>query len=388
MKELILVRCGEIMLKGLNRPYFENKLLGNIKKSINEYGKSRIVKSYGRIFIEPLDNNFDNEGAIERLTKVFGIVSVSPVICVNSDFEEIKKYSLNIAKQQLEEGIGTTFKVETKRANKKFPLISPEINRDLGAYLLSELPSLTVDVINPSFVINVEIRDNTYLFTKIFSSLGGLPVGSSGKAMLLLSGGIDSPVAGWMMSKRGIKLDAVHYYSYPYTSERSKEKVIDLVKSLSLYCFNINLYVIPFTDIQLEIAKKCPKDQVTIIIRRTMMKIAEKLSAATGALALITGESLGQVASQTIQGLTVTNAAVQAPVFRPLIGMDKSEVIDIAKTIGTYETSILPYEDCCTMFTAKHPETKPKLKEILISESILDLECLIDKAIENVEVIM
>jgi thiamine biosynthesis protein ThiI len=387
MKKIILARCGEIMLKGLNRYYFENKLVSNIRKTLNELGKAKVSKSHGRIFIEPEDETFDIEKAIEKLSKVFGIVSVSPVLCINNDFEEIKKYSLYIAIRQIDKGVGTTFKVETKRANKEFYMNSPEINRELGAYLLSELPSLSVHVNNPSFIVSVEIRDFTYLFTEIIPSFGGLPVGSSGKAMLLLSGGIDSPVAGWMMAKRGIEMDAVHFYSYPYTGERSKEKVIELAKILSTYCYNINLHVVPFTDIQLEIADKCPHDQLTIIMRRIMMIIAERLAKSSGALALITGESLGQVASQTIQSLSVTNASVNMPVFRPLIGMDKNEVIEIARKINTYETSILPYEDCCTVFVAKHPETKPKLERILVSESNLDVEQLINKALEDIEVI-
>lgn len=378
------------MLKGLNRYYFEDKLVSNIKKTLSklgESGKARVIKSHGRIFIEPQDESFDFEKAIERLSKIFGIVSISPVLRINTDFEEIKKHSLYIVKKQLDKGIGTTFKVETKRANKNFHMNSPEINRELGSYLLSELPSLSVDVSYPSFIVNVEVRDFTYLFIDIIPSFGGMPVGSSGKAMLLLSGGIDSPVAGWMMAKRGIEIDAVHFYSYPYTSERSKEKVIDLAKILSQYCYSINLHIVPFTDIQLEIADKCPHDQLTIIMRRVMMIIAERLAKYSGALALITGESLGQVASQTIQSLTVTNSVVKMPVFRPLIGMDKNEVIEIARKIKTYDTSILPYEDCCTVFVAKHPETKPKLERILASESKLNIEELVKKALEGVEII-
>jgi thiamine biosynthesis protein ThiI len=387
MEEIILIRYGEIMLKGLNRSYFENKLVSNIKNTLNKLGKTKIIRSHGRIFIESQDEAFDREKAIGRLEKVFGIVSISPVLRIANNFENIKKHSLHIAKQQIEEGAGTTFKIETKRSNKKFHMNTPEINSELGAYLLSELPALKVDVNNPSFTVHVEIRDFTYLFTKIYPSFGGLPVGSSGKAMLLLSGGIDSPVAGWMMAKRGVEIEAIHFYSYPYTSERSKEKVIELAKELSSYCLNINLHIVPFTDIQLEIANKCPKDQLTIIMRRVMMSIAKKIAESTRCNALITGESLGQVASQTIQSLSVTNASIDMPIFRPLIGMDKNEIIEIAKKINTYETSILPYEDCCTVFVAKHPETKPKLKNILLSESNLDLNKLIEKASGNVETI-
>ncbi|NSW92235.1 MAG: tRNA 4-thiouridine(8) synthase ThiI [Firmicutes bacterium] len=387
MKKVILVRYGEIMLKGLNRSSFENKLISNIKRALYTLGKAKIEKSQGRIYVEPEDEKFDVEKAMEKLSRVFGIVSISPALCVNNDFEEIKKCALYITKEALAKGIGTTFKVETKRGNKKFHMDSPEINRELGGYLLSELPLLRVDVNNPSFIVSVEVREFTYVYTELITGYGGLPVGTNGKAMLLLSGGIDSPVAGWMMTKRGVEIDAVHFYSYPYTSERSKEKVIELAKILSLYCYDINLHIVPFTHVQLEIAEKCPHDQMTIIMRRIMMMISEKLAESTGSLALITGESMGQVASQTIQSLAVTNAAVSMPVFRPLIGMDKNEVIDIARKIKTYNTSILPYEDCCTVFVAKHPETKPRLEKILLSESKLDIDKLIKEALEGIETI-
>lgn len=387
MDRLIMIRYGEIMLKGLNRSFFENKLVSNIKEALNGMENAKLDKKRGRIFIEPRDDSFDIEKAIKRLTKVFGIVSVSPVWRVNNDFEEIKNCAFNITKELLDKGIGTTFKVETKRGNKQFYMDTPEINRELGAYLLSQFPFLTVDVNNPSFTVNVEVREFTYLYTEVIHGFGGMPVGSNGKAMLLISGGIDSPVAGWMMAKRGLEIDAVHFYSYPYTSERSKEKVIDLMKVLSEYCHKTNLYVVPFTDIQLEIADKCPHDQMTIIMRRIMMKIAEKLAEKTGARALITGESLGQVASQTLQAIEVTNAAVKMPVFRPLIGMDKNEVIEIARKIQTFDISILPFEDCCTVFVAKHPETKPRLDRIIKSESKLDMDRLINEALETTEII-
>jgi thiamine biosynthesis protein ThiI len=263
---------------------------------------------------------------------------------------------------------------------------SLEISRDLGAHILKNVPELSVDVKNPQFILYVEVRDFTYIYSEIIPAVCGMPVGTNGKAMLLLSGGIDSPAAGWMIAKRGVEIDAVHYYSYPYTSERAKEKVIELAKILASYCYNINLHIVPFTDIQMEIYEKCPHEELTIIMRRIMMQIAEKIAEKTGSLALVTGESIGQVASQTIHSLAVTNAAVSMPVFKPLIGMDKNEVVNIAKKIGTYETSILPYEDCCTVFVAKHPVTRPKLDRIVLSESKLDLAGLMDKAIENTEV--
>ena len=386
-KNVILVRYGEIMLKGLNRSTFEKKLISNIRYSLNGIGPISVERSQGRVFIEPLDDNYDTDKAMDILTRVFGIVSVSPAVKINSDFEDMKQNAFKLTKEAIEAGKGKTFKVITKRGNKKFPMDSPEINSELGGFLLESFPSIAVDVNTPSFVIYVEVREFTYLYTEIIHSNGGLPVGTNGKAMLLLSGGIDSPVAAWMMAKRGLEIDAVHFYSYPYTSERSKEKVIDLAKILTLYCQSINLYIVPFTEIQEQISDKCPHDQMTIIMRRIMMIIAEKLAAKAGALALITGESLGQVASQTIQSISVTNASVSVPVFRPLIGMDKNEVISLARKIGTFETSILPYEDCCTVFVAKHPETRPKLDRIIYSESKLDVDSLINNALENVELI-
>lgn len=387
MKRVILVRYGEIILKGLNRPVFEDKLISNIKKSLYGLGKISVIKSQGRIYVEPEMDDYEFETAMDRLTKVFGIVSVSPVWKINSDFEEIKEYSLQMVKNLMQRKSYTTFKVETKRGNKKFPMESPQISMELGGYILENIPSLKVDVHNPAFVFYVEVREFTYIYSEIIPANGGLPLGTNGKAMLLLSGGIDSPVAGWMMAKRGVEIEAVHFYSYPYTSERAKEKVIELAKILSTFCSQIKLHIVPFTDIQLEINDKCPEEQLTIIMRRAMMVIAERIARSAGALALITGESMGQVASQTIQSLAVTNAVVEMPVFRPLIGMDKNEVVDIARKIDTFETSILPYEDCCTVFVAKHPNTKPKLEKILNSEAKLQIDELIEKAIENTELI-
>jgi len=387
MKKVILVRYGEIILKGLNRSVFEDKLVGNIKKALYGLGKIDVIKSQARIFVEPDSEDYDFETAMDRLVKVFGIVSISPVWKIPSDFEEIKKYSLMMAADLVDRKKASTFKVETKRGNKRFPMESPEVNMELGAHILENIPALKVDVHNPSFILYVEIRENTYIYSEIVPANGGLPVGTNGKAVLLLSGGIDSPVAGWMMAKRGVEIEAVHFHSYPYTSERAKEKVVELTRILSTYCFEINLHVVPFTEIQLEINEKCPQDQLTIIMRRFMMKISERIAESVGALALVTGESIGQVASQTMQSLGVTNAAVSMPVFRPLIGMDKNEVIEIARRINTFETSILPYEDCCTLFVAKHPKTKPQLEKILLSESRLQVEELINRAVESTEVL-
>ncbi|OPZ84760.1 MAG: putative tRNA sulfurtransferase [Firmicutes bacterium ADurb.Bin419] len=387
MKRVILVRYGEILLKGLNRPTFERKLIDNIRKAIHSLGKAGVFKSQARIYIEPEALDYDFDEAINLLTKVFGIVSVSPVWKIETDYEVLKEKSVVMVKDLLSRKGYKTFKVETKRGNKSFPMDSPEISRELGGHILENFPELSVDVKNPEFIFYVEVREFTYIYSEIIPAVCGMPTGTNGKAVLLLSGGIDSPVAGWMIAKRGVELDAVHFYSYPYTSERAKEKVIELAKILTLYGIKMNLHIVPFTDIQLEINEKCPQDQLTIIMRRVMMTIAERIAEKVGALALVTGESVGQVASQTIQSLYVTNSVVKMPVFRPLIGMDKNEVIDIARKIGTFETSILPYEDCCTVFVAKHPNTKPVLEKILQFEKKAELEGLIDKAIENTEVI-
>ncbi len=407
MKKVILVRYGEIILKGLNRPVFEDKLMGNIKKALYGLGKISVIRSQARIYIEPVEESYDFDTAIGKLVHVFGIVSVSIVLKIASDFEEIKKYSLELAKEhvdklsmsagrrsqrnhcdELQSSPGSvSFKVEAKRGDKHFPMQSPEICLELGGYLLDNIPALRVDVHKPDFIFYVEVRESSYIYCDIIPSYGGLPIGTNGKAILLLSGGIDSPVAGWMMAKRGMEIEAVHFYSYPYTSERAKDKVISLAKILARYCYRIKLHIVPFTEIQLEINEKCPEDQLTILMRRVMMKIAEKIALRNSAQALITGESLGQVASQTIQALAVTNASVAMPVFRPLIGMDKNEVIEIARKIDTFETSILPYEDCCTVFVAKHPKTKPKLEEIIKYEEALSEE-KIEKAVQETETII
>jgi len=387
MKKVILVRYGEIILKGLNRPVFEDKLVKNIRRAIYGLGKVEIIKSQARIFIEPEEDNYDFEAAVSKIIRVFGIVSVSIVLKTESNFDKIKEHCLMLAKEKTKDSKSTvTFKVEAKRGDKKFPMKSPEICAEIGAYLLENLPVLKVDVNDPDFIMYIEVRESTFIYCDIIPSYGGLPIGTNGKAMLLLSGGIDSPVAGWMMAKRGMEIEAVHFYSYPYTSERAKEKVISLAKIMSEYCYRIKLHIVPFTDIQLEINDKAPYDQITVVMRRVMMKIAQMIAEKEGCHALITGESLGQVASQTVQALAVTNAAVQMPVLRPLIGMDKNEVIEIARKIGTFETSILPYEDCCTVFVAKHPKTKPKLKEILEIEEKLELDELIEKAIKDTEI--
>lgn len=387
IEKVILIRIGEIILKGLNRTVFESKLISNMKKSIYGLGKIAVVKSQSRIYIEPEALDFDFDKAIEKLSKVFGVVSLSKVWKINTDYEVIKEHALRLANDLILRKGFKTFKVDTKRGNKSFPMESPEISREIGAYLLDQIPSLHVDVIKPDFTVYIEVRESTYIYSEIIPAHGGMPVGTNGKAMLLLSGGIDSPVAGWMIAKRGVEISAIHFYSYPYTSERAKEKVIELTKLIAEYCYEINLHIVPFTEIQLEINDKCPEDQSTIIMRRIMMRISENIAISVGAQALITGESIGQVASQTMHGLVVTDAAVSMPVFRPLIGMDKNEVIALARKINTFETSILPYEDCCTVFVAKHPKTKPTLEGVIKIEKDINFVDLVKTAIANTEVI-
>ncbi|HHU91364.1 MAG TPA: tRNA 4-thiouridine(8) synthase ThiI [Clostridiaceae bacterium] len=387
MDKIILVRYEEIFLKGLNKHIFENKLIKNIRQKLAGLGNTKVTKSQSRIYIESPDADFDIKEAIFILTKIFGIASVSPVIRIKSDYEMIKKTSLSMVGELIERKSHKTFKVETKRGNKSFPMNSPQICADLGGYILSNFPQLKVDVHNPDFILYVEIRENTYLYSEIIPSVKGLPTGTGGLATLLLSGGIDSPVAGWMVAKRGVELEAVYFHSYPYTSDRAKDKVIKLAEYLAEYCMNITLHVVPFTEIQTAINEKCPHEYITIIMRRYMMMIAEKIAEKSGSLALVTGEAIGQVASQTMESMLVTENAVSLPVYRPLIGMDKNEVIDIAKRIGTFETSILPYEDCCTVFVAKHPVIKPSLQKTLEYEKVLNTENLINNALIKTEVI-
>lgn len=383
MKEIVLVKYGEIILKGLNRPVFENLLIKNIKNALKSLGDISVTRAQAAIYVEPSDG-VDIDDIIERLEKIFGILSITRAGVVEKDIEKIKCAAAQYCGDDIAEG--GSFKVEAKRADKKFPLKSPEICREVGEYILSEVDGATVDVHNPAHTVMVEVRDfAAYVYCKKLAAQGGLPTGCGGKAMLLLSGGIDSPVAGYMIAKRGVELEALNFFSYPYTSERAKEKVISLAATLAGFTSRIKLHIVPFTNIQLAIRDNCPEEHLTLIMRRFMMKIAERVARANNAEALITGESLGQVASQTMQALHVTNSVVDMPVFRPLIGMDKEEIVRISRKIDTFETSILPYEDCCTVFTPKHPTTKPKLDRIIKSESVLDAEALINEAIEGIE---
>lgn len=385
--DLILLKYGEIALKGLNKPLFEGKLVDNIKSRLEKIGKFSVKRAQSTIYVEPIEEGLDMEAAVESLSQVFGIVNICPVMKCAKDMESIAKAAVECvnATRTTEK----TFKVEAKREDKRFPLNSPQICMQLGGKILEAVEGIAVDVHKPEIMVNVEVRQEAYVYTKKIKGAGGMPIGTNGKATILLSGGIDSPVAGYMIAKRGVELEAVHFHSHPYTSDRAKEKVIDLAKQMSKYCGKIRLHVVPFTQIQLDIIEKCPENYLTVIMRRLMMRIAEKISAREGSAALITGESIGQVASQTMESLVCTDNAVSQPVFRPCIGMDKEEIVTVSKKIGTYETSILPYEDCCTIFVPKHPKTKPHLDEIIEAEKALgDIEAALDAAVAEEEILV
>ncbi len=378
-----MIRYGEIHLKGLNRPYFESLLKKRIVSALKEF-ECRVERGDGRYFVYGVS---ETEAAINKLKKVFGVHSISPVLATEKTMENIYATCVQSMAETLAFDHIKTFKVESKRSDKRFPLKSPELSREVGGHILQHFPELSVNVVEPDCKLFVEVRDKVYIYTRSVPGQGGMPTGCAGKVTLLLSGGIDSPVAGYMCAKRGVELSCVHFHSFPFTGEQSKQKVLDLAKLLSEYVGSFSLHVVHFTDIQQEIYKKCPHEELTIIMRRYMMDIASRIAKKTGGQALVTGESIGQVASQTLESLGCTDAAVDMPVFRPLIGMDKVEIIDIARRIGTFETSILPFEDCCTIFVAKHPKTKPNLEAIVESEKVLDKEALIADALEKTEVI-
>ena len=379
MQELLLVRYGEIFLKGLNRPYFIRALVRKIRYAVRGMNAEVWVHD-GRIFVRGFS---DLDECIRRVTRVFGVHSVSPAVEMpKDDFDAICDQAIQMTK-----GLTGTFKVNARRSDKRYPMDSPAINEEAGYRILSANPDLKVDVHHPDYMVNIEIRDMAYLYVRSIPAVGGMPVGTNGNATLLLSGGIDSPVAGWMIAKRGVQINAVHFHSYPYTSDRAKEKVLDLARQMSFSCCGIKVFVVPFTEIQMQIHEKCPEEYTTLIMRRYMMRIAERIARQEDSEALITGESIGQVASQTMTALSTTDQVVGMPVFRPLIGFDKSEIIEIARKIGTLEISELPYEDCCTVFTPRHPATRPKLEKILEGEKRLDSDALIERALEGTEMI-
>lgn len=382
---ILIVKYGEIGVKGKNRYIFENRLIRNIRNMLKPIGRFNVYKEYGRIYVDLED--YDYEEVIEEVRKVFGIVGVCPGVRAKKDYDTLKEIALKMLEEKIEAGY-KTFKVESRRGDKSFGLTSQEMSMDIGGYLLSKVGDrINVDVRNPEVKIKCEYREfHTMVYSDTIPGYGGLPLGTNGRAMSLLSGGIDSPVATCMVAKRGMEVEAVHFHSYPFTSERSQEKVKDLAKILAKYCGRVRLHKVNILEIQKAIGENCNEEEATILSRRFMMRIAQRLSEKRHCDALITGESIGQVASQTIQGLTCTNAVVDLPVFRPLIAMDKSDIVDIAKKIGTFETSILPEEDCCSVFSPRKPVTKPRLEKIEKSETALDIEKLVQDAIDKIEV--
>lgn len=384
MKEIVLVKYGEMVLKGLNKRSFEDMLTKNIKRRLKNLGRFQITSAQSTTYITPLDDDIDLSEVIDRVGKIFGIAALCRACVCEKDFGDITAKSIDYLDDILSGA--KTFKVNAKRADKAFPMKSPEICAELGGILLEKFPNLTVDVKNPEVTVTVEIRDtNAYIHAENIKGAGGLPVGSSGKAMLLLSGGIDSPVAAYMMAKRGVRITAIHYVSPPYTSERAQLKVEQLCEKLTDYCGGIAFYCVPFTEIQEAIKDNCPEEYFTVIMRRLMMEIAQRIAEKDNCLALITGESVGQVASQTMSAIACTDAVCRIPVFRPLVGMDKTEIIEIARKIDTFETSVLPYEDCCTVFTPRHPKVRPSLSDVEKAQGKFDFEPLIVKAVEGTE---
>lgn len=383
MNEIILIKDGELSLKGLNRSTFEDMLVKNIRRRIKRFGNFQFKKSQSTITVTPLNDDADLDSAVEEISRVFGIAGYSRAAVAEKNMSEILEIAPVYLKDQLMEA--KTFKVEAKRSDKKFPLTSPEISAEVGGKILESFPHLKVKVKNPDITVTVEIREKAYIRGNQIKGAGGMPVGSSGKGLILISGGIDSPVAAYMMAKRGISLTGIHFASPPYTSPRSEQKVHELLSKVARYSGRIELHTVPFTEIQEEIRQKCPEDLFTLIMRRFMMRLACKLADNTDCHALITGESVAQVASQTMLALGCTDAVATYPVFRPCIGMDKEEIIKISRKIETFDISIQPFEDCCTVFTPKHPKTRPQLAEIEEAEKALDIDALCDRAYEGIK---
>lgn len=384
MKEIVLVKFGEMVLKGLNKKTFEDMLRKNIKRRLRGLGRFELTTAQSTTYITPLDEECDLAEVVERVSKIFGIAALCRACVCEKDFGDITEKAVEYLGEILEGA--STFKVNAKRSDKAFPMKSPEICAELGGILLEKFPNLNVDVKNPQVTVTVEVRDtNAYIHAENIKGAGGLPVGSSGKALLLLSGGIDSPVAGWMMAKRGVHIAAIHYVSPPYTSDRALLKVETLCEKLTDYCGGIAFFCVPFTEIQEAIKDNCPEEYFTIIMRRLMMEIAQRIAEKDNCLALITGESVGQVASQTMAAMACTDAVCRIPVFRPCVGMDKTEIIEIARKIDTFETSIEPYEDCCTVFTPRHPKVRPRLEDIEKAQNSFDFEPLIQRAVDGTE---
>lgn len=385
---VLIVKYGEIAVRGNNRKFFIERLLRAIRKNLDDIGDFYVVKEQGRLIVEDRGGEMDFDRVIPRILCIMGIIGVSPGVRVkNQDLDNIKKVCAEHVRTIGAEKYGT-FKIETKRSNKSYPLESREVSASVGEYILDEFPHLKVDVHNPELTVYIELRNDAYIYSELIKGLGGLPVGSSGKGIVMLSGGIDSPVSAFLMAKRGVEVEGVYFNSPPYTSERAKQKVVDLAERLTMFTGGFRLYVVPFTDLQLYLLEHVPHDKLTIFLKRAMTKVACILGERDGALAVITGDSVGQVASQTMQGLHAISAAATMPIIRPLAGFDKQEIVDIARKIGTFDISIRPYEDCCTIFVAKHPETKPKTSVIeKIESKLTELDRYINEAVEKAEII-
>ena len=384
MNEIILLKLGELVLKGLNRRSFEDKLQANIYRRLNGLGQFRVYTRQSATYVEPMTKDCDMDAAWEALTRVFGVVGLSRARACGKDKDEI----LAAARAYLDPKLraARTFKVETKRADKSFPMTSIQLSQYVGGELDELYPDLKVDVHHPELTVHIEIRDYAaFVHADPEPGAGGLPVGINGRAVSLLSGGIDSPVASWMIARRGVSLEMVHFFSYPYTSNEAREKVLELARLLTPWCGRLTVHVVPFTAIQEELRRSCPPELFTLVMRRFMMRISQKVAQRCGAKALVTGECLGQVASQTMEAMTVTGEAASLPILRPVVGMDKEDIVKLARKIGTYDTSILPYEDCCTVFTPRHPRLRPTLEEIQRAEQGLDIEGMVQAAVEGIE---
>ena len=384
MNDIILLKLGEIVLKGLNRRSFEQKLMANVRRRLSHIGNFRVYCLQSTVYVEPESENEDMDAAFEALKKVFGIINLTRAAGCEKDKDAIVKLAVEYLREDMLNA--KSFKVESKRSDKSFPMTSIQLSQYVGGELAEAYPDTEVDVHNPELTVHIEVRDlAAYVHASPVPGAGGMPVGSNGIAVTLLSGGIDSPVSSYMIAKRGVRLVPVHFFSFPYTSEQAKDKVIELGRQLTEYCGRMTLDVVPFTHIQEEIRDKCPEEYFTLIMRRFMMRIAERIAYNAGAKAIVTGENLGQVASQTMEAMASTQAVIDMPVLQPLIGMDKEEIITLSRKIGTFETSILPYEDCCTVFTPRHPKTHPKLSEVEAAESVLDIDALVDEAFKGIE---
>ena len=387
MREIMLLKQGEMVLKGLNRRGFEEKLMGNAKRRLKKYGQFKIYTRQSATYVEPMNEDCDFEGAWESMCKLFGVVGLSRACSCEKDKDAIVACAKAYLGDQL--SAAKTFKVETKRADKSFPMNSIQLSQYVGGELDDAYPNLTADMHDPDIVVHVEVRDyEAFVHADPVEGAGGLPIGVGGRALSLLSGGIDSPVASWMIAKRGVIVDMIHFHSYPYTSQEALDKVLDLARLLVPYTGKQCVHVVPFTKIQEELRRACPEELFTILMRRFMMRIACRVAERNGIQALVTGESVGQVASQTLEAMACTNAVCTVPVLRPVVGMDKEEIVRISRKIGTFETSILPYEDCCTVFTPKHPRTKPKIADLEEAEQALDVEALVEEAVAGIERVM